>query len=86
MGIENRIKEGTVDGLQAAMRVDPINARVAAHLGNALAEHGLDKETGTDEARRDKGEADFQTRRALKLAPDNDEVKNLPGPARRSSM
>ena len=68
-----------MDDLRAATRVDPINGRVAAHLGKALAEHGLDKETGPDEARRDKGEADFQTRRALKLAPNNDEVKNLRG-------
>jgi dipeptidyl aminopeptidase/acylaminoacyl peptidase len=75
--IENRIKEGSVDGLRAAIRVDPINARLTAHLGKALMEQALDKETGADEARRDKGEADFQTRRALKLAPDNDELKNL---------
>jgi hypothetical protein len=53
---------------------------VLLHISEkALAEHGLDKETGPDEARRDKGEADFQTRRALKLAPNNDEVKNLRG-------
>ena len=30
-----------------------------------------------DEARRARGEADFLTSRALKLAPDNDEVKKL---------
>jgi hypothetical protein len=30
-----------------------------------------------DEARRAKGEADYQTRRAVKLAPDNDEAKKL---------
>jgi hypothetical protein len=30
-----------------------------------------------DEARRARGEADFLTGRALKLAPDNDEVKKL---------
>jgi len=34
--IENRIKEGTVDGLRAAILVDPANARVSAHFGIAL--------------------------------------------------
>src|SRR5882724_12324324 len=31
--LENRIKEGTVEGLRAALQVDPANARVTAHLG-----------------------------------------------------
>jgi len=35
--IENRIKDGTSDGLRAAMLVDPANARLAAHFGMALA-------------------------------------------------
>ena len=37
------------------------------------------KETDPDDARRARAEADYQTRRALKLAPDNDEVKKLRG-------
>src|SRR5437870_2244246 len=34
-------KEGTVEGLRAAMQVDPANARVAAHLGRLLADEAL---------------------------------------------
>ena len=75
--VENRIKDGTLDGLRAAVEVDPTNARLAAHFGEALADHALAKRTDPDEARRARAEADFQTRRALKLAPDNDEVKKL---------
>src|SRR6266480_3175977 len=37
--LENRIKEGTVEGLRAAMQVDPANARVTAHVGRRLADH-----------------------------------------------
>jgi hypothetical protein len=75
--IEDRIKEGTLDGLRTAIQVDPMNPRLAAHFGKALADHALEKGTDPDEARRARGEADFQTRRALKLAPDNEEVKKL---------
>ena len=75
--VENRITDGTRDSLRAAIQVDPANARLTAHFGKALADHALEKKTDPDEARRDRGEADFQTRRALKLAPDNDEVKKL---------
>src|SRR5438046_10179295 len=75
--LENRIKEGTVEGLRAAMQVDPANARVTAHLGRRLADYALEQDADPDEARRARGEADFLTRRALKLAPDNDEVKKL---------
>src|ERR1700694_4422292 len=32
--VEDRIKDGTTDGLRAAMLVDPANARLAAHFGN----------------------------------------------------
>ena len=35
--LENRIKEGTVEGLRAAIQIDPSNARVTAHLGRRLA-------------------------------------------------
>ena len=75
--LENRIKEGTVEGLRAALQVDPANARVTAHLGRRLADQALKQGSDPDEARRARGEADFLTSRALKLAPDNDEVKKL---------
>jgi hypothetical protein len=75
--IENKINEGTVEGLRAAMEVDPANARITAHLGRRLADQALKQGIDSDEARRARGEADFLTSRALKLAPDNDEVKKL---------
>jgi hypothetical protein len=75
--LENRIKEGTVEGLRAALQVDPANARVTAHLGRRLADQALKESSDADEARRARGEADFLTSHALKLAPDNDEVKKL---------
>ena len=75
--LENRIKEGTVEGLRAAMQVDPANARVTAHLGRRLADQASNKTIDPDEARRARGEADFLTSRAQKLAPNNDEVKKL---------
>ena len=59
------------------MQVDPANARVTAYLGRRLAHYSLKQETDPDEARRARGEADFLTSRALKLAPDSDEVKKL---------
>ena len=68
--LENRIKEGTVEGLRAAMQVDPANARVTAYLGRRLADHALGKHSHPDEARREREEADFLTSRALKLAPE----------------
>jgi hypothetical protein len=75
--LENRIKEGTVEGLRAAIQIDPANARVTAHLGRRLADQALKRGSDGDEARRARGEADFLTRRAQKLAPDNDEVKKF---------
>jgi hypothetical protein len=75
--LENRITEGTVEGLRAAMQIDPANARVTAHLGRRLADQALEQGTDPDEAHRARGEADFLTRRAQKLAPDSDEVKKL---------
>jgi hypothetical protein len=75
--LENRIKEGTVEGLRSALQMDPANARVTAHLGRCLADQALKQGSDADEARRARGEADFLTSRALKLAPDNDEVKML---------
>jgi len=75
--LENRIREGTVEGLRTAMQVDPANARVTAYLGRRLADQALEQGTDPDEARRARGEADFLTSRARKLAPDSDEVKKL---------
>jgi tetratricopeptide (TPR) repeat protein len=56
---------------------DPGNARLAAHYGRCLADYALAKEIDEDEARRARGEAEFQTRRALKLASDNVEVNKV---------
>jgi hypothetical protein len=75
--MENRIKEGTVEGLRSTLQVDPANARVTAHLGRRLADYALKQDSDPDEARRDRGEADFLTLRAQKLAPNNEEVKKL---------
>jgi WD40 repeat protein len=75
--LENRIKEGTVEGLRAAIQVDPANARVTAHLGRHLAYQASEERGNPDEARRFRAEADLLTSRALKLAPNNDEVKKL---------
>ena len=52
--------------------------RMLAHLGRRLADQALEQDIiGPDEARRRRGEADFLTSRALKLAPDGDEIKKL---------
>jgi WD domain, G-beta repeat len=75
--LENTIKEGTVEGLRTALQVDPANARVTAHLGQRLADEALKQGGDPDEAQRARGEADFLTSRALRLAPNNDEVKKL---------
>ena len=58
------------------MQVDSTNARVAAHLGRRLADQAL-KQGVTPTKPGSRGEADFLTSRARKLAPDNDEVKKL---------
>jgi hypothetical protein len=75
--LESRIKEGAVKELQAALQIDPANARVTAHLGRRLADYAFQQGVDPDEARRARGEADFLTVRALKLAPNNSEVKGL---------
>jgi hypothetical protein len=59
------------------MLVDPPNTRLVAHFGMALANLAVAEETNPDDARRARAEADYQTRRAVKLAPENDEVKKL---------
>ena len=75
--VENRITDGTLAGLRAALQTDPANARLAAHVGRGLANHALEVGLNLDEARLARAEADLQTRRALRLAPGNDEVKRL---------
>ena len=75
--VKNRIQEGTPDDLRAAMLVDPANARLVAHFGMALANLAVAKKTDSDDTRRARAEADYQTRRAIKLASENDEVKKL---------
>jgi hypothetical protein len=75
--VENRIKEATVEGLRAAIQVDPANARLAAHFGRCLADEALKEGTDPDAARRARADADYQTQRALNLAPGSDEVKTL---------
>jgi hypothetical protein len=75
--LENRIKDGNVEGLRTAMHVDPANARVTAQLGRCLADQALKQGSDAEEAQRARGEADFLTNRALRLAPDNEEVKKL---------
>jgi hypothetical protein len=54
-----------------------VNARVTAHLCRCLADQALKQGNDPDEARRVRGEPDFLTSRALKLALDNEEVKKL---------
>jgi hypothetical protein len=73
--LENRIKEGTVESLRAAMQIDPANARVTAYLGRRLADQALKQGRDPDEARRARGEADFLTSRAQKLAHESNKVK-----------
>jgi len=75
--IENQIEEGTIDGLRAAMQVDPANARLAAHYGRRLADYSLKNEGDPAEVRRAHDEADFQTHRGLQLAADSAEIRAL---------
>ncbi len=42
-----------------------------------LVSYALERGTDPNQARRARAEADYQTHRAIKLAPDNDEVKKL---------
>jgi hypothetical protein len=75
--LENRIKERTVEGLRAALQLDPANARVTAYLGRRLADRAFEQDVDPDEVRRSRGAADFLTSRAQKLAASSDEVKRL---------
>ncbi len=47
--MENKIKEGTIEGLRAALEVDPANARVTAHLGRRLADLAFKQGSDPDE-------------------------------------
>jgi hypothetical protein len=62
---------------RSALQVDAANARITAYLGRRLADLALEQGIDPDVTRRARGEADFLTSRAQKLAPDNDEVKML---------
>ena len=75
--IENRIKEGTLESLREAIETDPANARLIAHFGLALANLAVAERTDPNDAQRARAEADYQTRRAVKLASNNNEVKKL---------
>ena len=70
-------KPQSQEGLRAALQVDPENARVTAHLGRRLADQALKQGSDPDETRRARGEADFLTSRAVKLAPGSQEIKKL---------
>jgi hypothetical protein len=50
--MESRIKEETLNGLRVAIQADPANARLAAHLGRALADYALEKGINPAEAER----------------------------------
>jgi hypothetical protein len=75
--LDNRIKEETPEGLRAAMRVEPADGRLAAHYGRALTRFALQFRTNPDDAQRARSEAEFQSRRALELSPNDEEVKVL---------
>ena len=51
--------------------------RVTAHVGRRLADQPIKQGGDPDEARRARGEAEFLTSCALKVAPNGDEVKKL---------
>jgi hypothetical protein len=57
--VENRIKADTLDDLRAAIFVNPVNARLAAHFSWRLGNYALQKETNPDDTRRARAEADF---------------------------
>ena len=63
--IENRIKEGTLESLRAAIQMDPANARLIAHFGLLLANLAVAEKTLPTEVRRARAEAAYQTDRAL---------------------
>src|SRR5208283_2542915 len=50
--IENRIKDGTLESLREAIRMDPANARLIAHFGLALADLAVAEKADPDVARR----------------------------------
>jgi len=62
--------------VSSSFKIDIEYSRTA-NLGRRLADPALKQGGDPDGARRARGEADFLTSRALKLAPDNEEVKTL---------
>ena len=75
--IENTIDEETLDGLRSAIQVDPANGRLAAHFGMAPANLADGEKKDSDDARRARAEANYQTHRAVTLASDKNEVQKL---------
>jgi len=57
--------------------MDPANVRLIAHFGIALANLAVAEETDPDVSRRVLAKADYQTRRALQLDPNDNEVRKL---------
>jgi len=53
----------------------PSNSGARRDAYRRLADYALEKGTDPAAARRARAEADFQTRRASRLAPDNEEVR-----------
>jgi hypothetical protein len=73
--VQDRIKEDTLESLRSAIQIYPTNARLIAHLGLKLANVAVAEKGDPAHARSALAEADYQTSRALKLDPNNDEVR-----------
>ena len=69
--LQRRIKEDTLTSLLEAVRLAPTNALASAHLARRLV-----NQDAKDNPRR-VGEADFFSRRAVELAPDDLEVLRI---------
>ena len=76
--LENRIKEGTVEDYEPlAVRSGECSHNRTSWPALCRFSDALSQDSDPDQARRARGEADFLTSRAVKLAPDDDEVKKL---------
>ena len=62
--IGNRITKGTLDGLRAAIDVDPANTRLAANFGRRLANYAVEKATDPVEAGETEGKPTLKSARA----------------------
>jgi len=69
--IENRIKEGTFESLRAAIQMDSGECPSDRTFWCGARQSCCHRKTDLDNARRAWAEADYQTHRAVKLAPDN---------------